>query len=125
MRRQRTADETEREEERAPAAPEPSRSPAAQLLTLQQTLGNAAVSRMVARAPVTAPPGPTSASSDYDKARAARDAFVLAGKKGPVTYNPSTRNPANYYGGFDVAYDPAAQTLQILRKGPRQNFPGQ
>src|SRR5918994_360792 len=82
MRRQQTADETGREEERQLAPPEPSWSPAAELLTMQQTLGNAAVSRMVARAPVTAPPGPTSTSSEYDKARAARDAFVLAGKKG-------------------------------------------
>ncbi|HZB77697.1 MAG TPA: hypothetical protein VE526_15810 [Solirubrobacteraceae bacterium] len=124
MRRQRTADETGREEERQLAPPEPSWSPAAELLTMQQTLGNAAVSRMVARAPVTAPPGPTSTSSEYDKARAARDAFVLAGKKGPVTYNPSARNPANYYGGFDVAYDPAAQTLQIIVKGAIKFLPG-
>ncbi len=129
MRRQGLADETELEEAPASATPEPSRSSAAELLALQQTAGNAAVSRMLARWPfMAAPPAavtsPASASADYDKARAERDAFVAAGKKGPVTYNPSTRNPDNYYGGFDVAYDPVAQTLQITVKGAIKFLPG-
>ena len=117
MERQREPAAAEPEELRRPAARMPP-STAAGMLTLQRTAGNAAVSGMLARFPgITLPPGlapkPLSAPVDYSQARADRDAFVQAGKKGPITYNPSTRNPDNYYGGFDVSYDPLAQTLQI------------
>ena len=51
MRRQGLADETELEEAPTSATPEPARSRATELLALQQTAGNAAVSRMLARWP--------------------------------------------------------------------------
>ena len=120
---------TEHEEPPQPAGRQPEPSPAARVLALQQTAGNAAVSGMLARWPnITLPPGlkpkPLSAPVDYGQARADRDAFVQAGKKGPTTYNPSTRNADNYYGGFDVTYDPAAQTLQVTVKGAIAFLPG-
>ena len=62
-------------------------------------------------------PKPAAPPVDYDTARAERDAFVMGGKRGPVTYNPSTRNPDNYYGGFDVSYEPVGQKLRITVKG--------
>ena len=130
MRRQRPADELEREEEPASAAPAPvavgarRRAPRAAADGRQRrSVADAGALAVHGRA-AGAGPKPASAPADYDKARAERDAFVVAGKKGPVTYNPSTRNPDNYYGGFDVAYDPVAQTLQITVKGAIKFLPG-
>ena len=54
---------------------------------------------------------------EYEKARKERDDYVKSGKKGPVPYNPSGSNPANYYGGFDVEYDPASGQLLVTLKG--------
>src|SRR4051794_8031236 len=82
----------------APAA----HPPAGQILALQRAAGNAAVARRLAR--VTTP---AAQQSEFDTARKERDHFIKAGRKGPVTYSPSDRNADNYYGGFDVAYDPA------------------
>jgi hypothetical protein len=116
LRRQRHEEATQSDEILAPANPERSASRAAEILALQQTAGNAAVSRWLSRS--------LARTVDYDKARAERDTFIQAGKKGPVTYNPSARNPKNYYGGFDVSYDPAAQALQIIVKGAIKYLPG-
>jgi hypothetical protein len=100
-----------------PAVPDVASAPVApsvaRLLALQRGAGNVAVSRMLQRQPAVLVPG----QEEYDTARKARDAFVAAGKKGPQTYNPTTRNPDNYYGGFDVEYDPAAEALNISLKG--------
>ena len=85
------------------------RSPAG-VLALQRTAGNAAVSQMLARRT-----GPLTAA--YEAARTARQAFIDGGKRGPITYDPSTRNKENYYGGFDVEYDPSEQDLFITLKG--------
>jgi hypothetical protein len=109
----------------APAAAEapPARamSPAA-LAGLQRSAGNAAVTRLLARQPTVAPPAPAGGvfnplQAGYDDARKQRDAFVAAGKKGPQTYNPSTRNADNYYGGFDVEYDPGTDQLLVTLRG--------
>src|SRR3954464_5426429 len=92
----------------APAPSVPDVAPASlaptvsRVLALQRGAGNAAVSRLLQRQPTTLVPGP----EEYDTARTDRDAFIAGGKKGPQTYNPTTRNPENYYGGFDVEYDP-------------------
>jgi hypothetical protein len=93
----------------------------ARILALQRTAGNTAVARLLQRDPagVLNPLMP-----EYEQARKDRDAFVAAGKKGPQTYNPSTRNPDNYYGGFDVAYDPGAEQLAITLKGAVLFLPG-
>jgi hypothetical protein len=117
----------EREHDTAPASalPEqaraaPARSPAATLLALQRRAGNGAVNRMLARQT----PGPLGAA--YDAARAAKEAYVKAGKRGPITYDPSTRNTENYYGGFDVSYDPSPgkQILTISMRGVADFQPG-
>jgi hypothetical protein len=104
----------------APVAAEPAATPApvaptlARVLALQRGAGNAAVTRLLQRQPTgVLVPG----QEEYDQARKDRDAFVAAGKKGPQTYNPSTRNPDNYYGGFDVEYDPGSEALNITLKG--------
>jgi hypothetical protein len=110
---------TEREEQAL--SPEPREAPHA-ILALQRSAGNAAVARLLARAPTVTTPA--AASADYDTARAERETFVKAGKKGPVTYNPSDRNPDNYYGGFDVAYDPGLQQLDVIVKGAIEYLPG-
>jgi hypothetical protein len=91
----------------------------AAVLALQRTAGNAAVARMLARQPAVASPGGVynPLQEGYDTARKERDAFVAAGKKGPQTYNPSTGNKDNYYGGFDVEYDPSAGQLLVTLKG--------
>ena len=100
-----------------PAVPDVALAPVApsvtRLLGLQRGAGNVAVTRMLQRQPATLVPG----HEDYDTARKERDAFVAAGKKGPQTYNPSARNPDNYYGGFDVEYDPGSEALNISLKG--------
>ena len=83
------------------------------MLALQRAAGNVAVSRMLQREPAALVPG----KEEYDTARKERDAFVAAGKKGPQTYNPSTRNPDNYYGGFDVEYDPGGEALNDQPQG--------
>lgn len=116
--RQPGAEERDEQPVRASAAPE---APHA-ILTLQRSAGNAAVARWLARQPTVTTPA--AQSSEYDTARAELDTFVKAGKKGPVTYNPSDRNPANYYGGFDVAYDPALQQLDVIVKGAIEYLPG-
>jgi hypothetical protein len=94
----------------------------AALMTLQQAAGNAAVSRLLSRQPAVAPPAPSGGTynplqADYDAARKERDEFVARGKKGPQAYNPSTSNKANYYGGFDVEYDPGSGVLLVTLKG--------
>lgn len=123
----------------APAAPAD-----AAILALQRSAGNAAVSRLlrapmpgptlptpVAGSPVAAPAPPAKAPFEGDfvpegpygqmfvEARKAREDFVKEGKKGPATYDPSTRNKANYYGGFDVEYDPAKSSgeLKVTLRG--------
>src|SRR4051794_5695794 len=88
----------------APAAPATVSEPvapalsAARILALQRTAGNTAVARLLQRDTAALNP----LMPEYEQARKDRDAIVAAGKNGPQTYNPSTRNPENYYGGFDV-----------------------
>ncbi len=94
-----------RGEARARAAPPPRR-----MLALQQSAGNAAVSRMLTRQR-------NMIQEQYDDARKERETFVAGGKKGPQTYNPSTNNADNYYGGFDVEYDPTKGELLVKLKG--------
>ena len=89
---------------RAPEPPHP-------LLALQQGAGNAAVSRAILAR------NRNMIQQQYDDARKERDTFVAAGKKGPQTYNPSTNNAANYYGGFDVEYEPTKGELNVKLKG--------
>jgi hypothetical protein len=84
------------------------------ILALHRAAGNGAVTRLLQRDP-TAVLNPL--QPEYDQARKDRDAFVAAGKKGPQTYNPSSRNADNYYGGFDVEYDPATEALNVTLKG--------
>jgi hypothetical protein len=99
----------------APPAPGP--LSALTVAGLQRSAGNAAVTRLLQRQPA-APAGVYNPyQQGYDDARAQRDAFVAAGKKGPQTYNPSTRNADNYYGGFDVEYDPGKAELLVTLKG--------
>jgi len=87
-------------------------------------MGNAALARLLARqpAPASAPVNPL--LEGYEKARKERDEFAKSGKKGPVDYNPSSGNPDNYYGGFEVEYDPAAATLVARLKGAVAFLPG-
>jgi len=92
------------------------------LMALQRAAGNAAVTRMLRRQPTAAPPTPSGGvynplQESYDAARKERDEFVAHGKKGPQAYNPSTNNKANYYGGFDVEYDPGSGALLVTLKG--------
>ena len=89
---------------RAPEPPHP-------LLALQQGVGNAAVSRAILAR------NRNMIQQQYDDARKERETFVAAGKKGPQTYNPSTNNAANYYGGFDVEYEPTKGELNVKLKG--------
>src|SRR3954452_12699305 len=98
----------------ADVAPAPLAPTVSRVLALQRGAGNAAVSRLLQRQPTgTLVPG----QEEYDTARKERDTFVAGGKKGPQTYNPTTRNPDNYYGGFDVEYDPGTEALNITLKG--------
>ena len=103
---------------RAPVPPHP-------LLALQQGAGNAAVSRAVLSSKTSGSfqdarrlaRNRNMIQQQYDDARKERDTFVAAGKKGPQTYNPSTNNAANYYGGFDVEYEPTKGELNVKLKG--------
>lgn len=90
----------------APAPP----VPALGLLDLQRSAGNAAVSRMLARQR-------NMIQEQYDTARKERETYIAGGKKGPQTYNPSTGNKDNYYGGFDVEYEPTKGELLVKLKG--------
>jgi Metallo-peptidase family M12B Reprolysin-like len=114
--------QTQASEPAAPAAAPrtPARGAAATVLALQRRAGNGAVNRLLARQT----PGPLGAA--YDAARAAKEAYVKAGKRGPITYDPSTRNTDNYYGGFDVSYDPSPgkQILTIGLRGVADFQPG-
>ncbi len=99
--------------ERAVVAPAAKRAPQPPhpLLALQQGAGNAVVSRAILAR------NRNMIQQQYDDARKEREAFVAAGTKGPQTYNPSTGNKDNYYGGFDVEYDPAKGELSVKLKG--------
>ncbi len=105
---------------RAPEPPHP-------LLALQQGAGNAAVSRAVLSSKTSGSfqdarrlaRNRNMIQQQYDDARKERDTFVAAGKKGPQTYNPSTNNAANYYGGFDVEYEPDQGRAQRQAQGRR------
>jgi hypothetical protein len=105
--------EYDEQREREVVAPAAKRvpDPPHPILALQRGAGNAAVARAILAR------NRNMIQQQYDDARAEREAFVSAGKKGPQTYNPSTNNAANYYGGFDVEYDPAAGELQVTLKG--------
>jgi hypothetical protein len=101
--------------ESAVVAPAAKRPPAPELphpiLALQQGAGNAIVSRAILAR------NRNMIQQQYDDARKERDAYIAGGKKGPQTYNPSTGNKDNYYGGFDVEYDPAKGELDVKLKG--------
>ncbi len=107
--------------ELAVAPSDPARGSAlnrATVVALQRSAGNAAVARMLLRQPVVAPPALTNSPQEaFDTARKERETFIAAGKKGPQTYNPSATNKDNYYGGFDVEYDPAKAELLVMLKG--------
>ena len=124
MDRERLSEAKGREPIPTSVAPEPAASSAAEILTLQRSFGNAAVARWLARQPAPTVTSPASAQADFDQARKDRETFIAAGKKGPTTYNPTTNNPANYYGGFDVTYDPALQTLDVKVKSSIKFLPG-
>src|SRR4051794_14764637 len=83
-----------------PAAPEA--HPRDRVLELQRTAGNAAVGRLLARRPRGLMDDRASAGEYpqwYTDTRQALEAYRKSGKKGPITYDPSKRNKANYYGG--------------------------
>ena len=84
-------------------------------------IGNAALARLLARQPATLV---NPLMEGYEKARKERDEWIKTGKKGPIDYNPSSGNPANYYGGFEVEYDPAKEELQVHLKGAVVMLPG-
>jgi hypothetical protein len=118
--------ERERPVVRVPARtePQPVRGAplsAAVVAGLQARAGNAAVSRLLARQPTTVL---NPLRAEYDKARVERDKFAKGPKKPAQTYNPSTRNADNYYGGFDVEYDPGMEEMQITLKGAVLFLPG-
>jgi hypothetical protein len=96
-------------------------SPAA-VLALQRVAGNAAVG-VLARRLREYDTWPVIADA-YIQARKDREAYSKSGKKGPITYNPTSRNKKNYYGGFDVSYDPDTEELNILLKGVVDFRPG-
>jgi hypothetical protein len=111
---------------RAPHAP----SGPARVLALQRAVGNAATKQVLSRWPL---PGeellhqhtlPDWLMQGYADARKAKDAYVASGKKGPITYDPSKRNTANYYGGFDAEYDPGLGELKISLRGAVDFVPG-
>src|SRR5215203_3463875 len=100
MDRERLSEAKGREQGPTRVAPEPVASRAAEVLMLQRSFGNAAVARWLGRQPTPTVTTPAGAQADFDQARKDRETFIAAGKKGPTTYNPTTNNPANYYGGF-------------------------
>jgi hypothetical protein len=115
VREHRTPEATAEPE--AVAAPRiPSRADA--VLALQRSAGNTAVNQLLR------PYSPL--GSAYDAARRAKENYVKAGKRGPITYDPSKRNKDNYYGGFDVTYDPSPgkQILTIGLRGVADFQPG-
>jgi hypothetical protein len=130
VQRKRTPEFAERERPRV--AEPPARPPAqpvrgaalsvAAFAGLQARAGNAAVSRLLARQPTATVVSP--AREAYDKARVERDKFAKSAKKPAQTYNPSTRNADNYYGGFDVEYDPGKEELLVTLKGAVLFLPG-
>lgn len=94
------------------------------VLALQRSAGNAAVGRLL-RSPdpfLDAVTGPLAKA--YEEARKAKEAYVKSGTKGPITYDPSKRNKQNYYGGFDVEYDPDKGVLTIRMRGVAEFKPG-
>ena len=114
---------------RTPATPAAAAPPAAErVIALQRTAGNAATRRLLRRLGDYIG-GPHHVLPDwlmqgYHAARAAKDAYVAAGKKGPITYDPAKRNTENYYGGFDVEYDPVAGELKVKLRGAVQFLAG-
>jgi hypothetical protein len=79
------------------------------VLALQRGAGNAAIARtLAARRTLSRVIDDTA----FDEAREARDAWIASGVRGPVDHAPSTGR-----GGFEVAYDPAAQQLVVELRG--------
>jgi hypothetical protein len=87
-------------------------------------VGNAALARLLARQPAPASTAVNPLMEGYEKVRKERDDWVKTGKKGPIDYNPSSGNVENYYGGFQVEYDPAKEELQVHLKGAVVMLPG-
>lgn len=83
-------------------------------------VGNAALARLIARQGTPVNP----LMEGYEKARKERDDWIKTGKKGPIDYNPSSGNAANYYGGFQVEHDPAKEEILISLKGAVVLSPG-
>jgi hypothetical protein len=103
----------------APAALRaPPRTAAGTILALQRSAGNGAVNHLLK------PYNPLGGA--FETARKAKENYVKAGKRGPITYDPSKRNKENYYGGFDVTYDPSPgkQILTISLRGVTDFQPG-
>jgi len=96
------------------------------MLTLQRTVGNAAATQILQRKLLDLVPQRDTKfwEEAYTQARKDREAYIAAGKKGPLTYDPSKRNKKNYYGGFDVEYDPKDQILKVTLKGVVDFQPG-
>lgn len=107
--------EYDEQRERDVVAPAAKRATAPELphpmLALQQGAGNAAVSRAILAR------NRNMIQQQYDDARKERETYIAGGKKGPQIYNPSTHNAANYYGGFDVEYEPTKGDLLVTLKG--------
>lgn len=100
------------------------------VLALQRDIGNAATTRLLQRRLGDLVPGgvgktlPDWLISGHAEARKARDAYVAKGKRGPITYDPRKRNKENYYGGFDVEYDPVKGELKVMLRGAVDFLPG-
>jgi hypothetical protein len=94
------------------------RTAAGAILALQRSAGNGAVNHLLK------PYNPLGGA--YESARKAKENYVKGGKRGPITYDPSKRNKENYYGGFDVTYDPSPgkQILTIGLRGVTDFQPG-
>ena len=106
MEHEITPEAPDQERPRPPEAapPEHDGTPAAALLGLQQTHGNAWVARAVQRGLMRQP----------DAEQVARDAFIARGvmpSAAGLTFQPSTG-----IGGFNVRYDPAASELVATLK---------
>jgi hypothetical protein len=100
--------EREREPEPAPAvaAPAPATPAVSRMLGLQQGIGNAAVTRMLLQRDGV-PDG-----AEYDRERAARQAFIDGGVRGPEDFQSSAGR-----GGFQVAYVPDYNAMNVTLKG--------